>query len=318
MPADSLAKPEPASMWRPLRHEVFRALWIAGVVSNVGTWMQSVGGAWFMTLLTTSPVPVALMQTATSLPVFLVGLPAGAVADIVDRRRLLLFTQAWMLLVAAILSATTFLDLMTPWLLLGLTFALGLGSAMNTPAWQAITPEIVPREDLAAAVTLSGVSFNIARAIGPALGGLFVASAGPAWVFLLNALSFVGVILVIYRWQRDTRPQPLPPERLMSAMRVGWRYVRYSPALVVVIVRAGVVHQLRVGALGAPASRGPSRFGSHAGRVRHTARMRRHRSLGGRNDTARPPRSPCNQHAPRCCDVGVRRSDSESGDCYVR
>ena len=226
------------SIWSPLRNEVFRALWIAGIVSNIGTWMQNVGGAWLMTLLTTSPVLVALMQSATSLPVFLVGLPAGALADIVDRRRLLLFTQGWMLVVAAILSAVSFSGLMTPWSLLGLTFALGLGSAMNMPAWQAITPEIVPREDLPSAVILSSVSFNIARAVGPALGGMLVATAGPAWVFLLNALSFVGVILVIYRWQRDTRPQPLPPERLMSAMRIGWRYVRYSPALVAVIVRA--------------------------------------------------------------------------------
>src|SRR5262245_19780050 len=168
--------------------------------------MQNVGGSWFMTLLTTSPVLVALMQSATSLPVFLVGLPAGALADIVDRRRLLLLTQGWMLLVAVALSAVTFLGLMTPSSLLGLTFALGLGSAMNMPAWQAITPEIVPREDLTAAVTLSGVSFNIARAIGPALGGVLVATAGPAWVFLVNALSFVGVIIVIYRWRRDTRP----------------------------------------------------------------------------------------------------------------
>jgi len=223
-----------------LRHQVFRALWIAGIVSNIGTWMQNVGGAWYMTLLTTSPVLVALMQSATSLPVFLVGLPAGALADIVDRRRLLLFTQAWMLLVAAVLAAVSFLGVITPWSLLGLTFALGLGSAMNMPAWQAITPEIVAREDLPSAVTLSSVSFNIARAVGPALGGVIVATAGPAWVFLLNALSFVGVIIVIYRWRRDTRPQPLPPERLLSAMRIGWRYVRYSPALVVVILRAGV------------------------------------------------------------------------------
>src|SRR5262245_52077811 len=177
------------SAWSPLRAPVFRALWIATVVSNVGTWMQNVGAAWFMISLSPSPTLVALVQAATSLPVFLVGLPAGALADIVDRRRLLLWTQGWMLVITAVLSGLTFLGMVTPWMLLMLTFALGLGAALNAPAWQAIVPELVPRSGLQAAVTLNGVGFNVARAVGPALGGVVVAVAGVGTVFLLNSVS---------------------------------------------------------------------------------------------------------------------------------
>src|SRR6478672_3946904 len=132
------------SAWAPMSHPVFRALWIASLVSNIGTWMQNVGAAWTMTSLSPSPLMVALVQSATSLPVFVVGLPAGAVADIVDRRRLLLVTQTWMLAAAALLAVLAFVDLMTPTTLLVLTFALGIGAAMNTPTWLAITPELVP------------------------------------------------------------------------------------------------------------------------------------------------------------------------------
>src|SRR6266850_4487350 len=138
-----MADEEPTSVWSPLEHSVFRALWIASLVSNIGTWMQNVGGVWLMSSFSASPFLVALMQTATSLPVFLVGLPAGALADIVDRRRLLLVSQGWMLLSAAALGVLTLIGFMSPWILLALTFALGLGAAMNTPAWQAIVPEVV-------------------------------------------------------------------------------------------------------------------------------------------------------------------------------
>jgi len=180
------------------------------------------------------------MQTATSLPVFLVGLPAGALADIIDRRRLLLFWQGWMLVAAGALGLLTLLGATTPWLLLILTFALGLGSAMNAPAWQAITPELVSRAELPAGVALNSVGFNIARAVGPALGGFAVAAAGPASVFLLNAASFVGVIIVLYRWNRLHRHNALPTERMVGAIRAGLRYVHYAPALDAVLVRVGV------------------------------------------------------------------------------
>lgn len=224
----------------PLRQPLFRSLWIASIASNIGTWMQNVGGAWLMTSLTPSPLMVALMQTATSLPVFLVGLPAGALADIVDRRRLLLFWQTWMLVAAALLGILTLFGATTPGILLGLTFALGLGSAMNAPAWQAIVPELVSRAQLTTAVTLNSAGFNVARAVGPALGGIIVAAASPAAVFLLNAASFLGVIAVIYFWQRQPRKSALPAERIVGAIRAGLRYMHHEPALRAVLVRTAV------------------------------------------------------------------------------
>jgi MFS family permease len=229
-----------ASAWSPLRQPVFRSLWIAAVASNIGTWMHDVGAVWLMTSLAPSPLMVALMQTATSLPFFLLALPAGALADIVDRRRVLLLMQGWMLVVAALLSVLALMGAITPWLLLAFTFALGVGAAMTTPAWQAITPELVSHEELPAAVGLSGVGINLARAIGPALGGLIVAAAGSPAVFLLNAASFVGVMLVLSRWQRSPRPSALPAEQVLGAMRAGVRYIWHAPAVRTVLMRSGV------------------------------------------------------------------------------
>ncbi len=226
-----------STAWSPLRFHVFRSLWIAAIVSNVGTWMQNVAGAWLMTSLSQSPVLVTLMQTATSLPVFLVVLPAGALADIVDRRRVLLFTQGWMCLSAAGLGVLSFVGAISPWSLLGFTFSLGLGAAMNMPVWQAIMPELVPRVELAAAVSLNGVAFNIARALGPALGGAVVAFAGPGPVFLLNALSFFGVILVIFKWERKPRKASAPSEHVIGAIRTGARYTVHAPELRAVLFR---------------------------------------------------------------------------------
>src|SRR5256886_7179434 len=202
------------SAWTPLSHSVFRALWIASLVSNTGTWMQNVSAAWAMTSLSPSPFMVALVQSATSLPVLVVGLPAGAVADIVDRRRLLLVTQCWMLVAAGLLAVLTFVGLMTASTLLALTFALGVGVAMNTPTWQAVTSELVPPSELARAVTLNALPVNIGRAVGPALGGVLVAASGPALVFALNAVSFVAVLVVVYRWRREAPRALLPAERV--------------------------------------------------------------------------------------------------------
>jgi MFS family permease len=225
------------SAWSPLRKSLFRWLWIASIVSNLGTWMQNVGGSWLMTSLSSSALLVALMQAATSLPVFLVGIAAGAIADIVDRRKLLLVTQTWMLVAAALLGLSTFLKLTTPWVLLSLTFLLGLGAAMNGPVWQAMIPELVGREELSSAVALNGVGYNIARAIGPALGGIVVASMGAASVFILNALSFLAVIVVVKRWDRPSRSNPLPAERFVGAIRAGFRYVRHTPLLHFIFIR---------------------------------------------------------------------------------
>src|SRR5438876_179022 len=199
--------------------------------------MHDTSAAWLMTGLAPSPLMVSLMQTATSLPFFLLALPAGALADIADRRRLLLVTQAWMLVAAAALGVCTVLGRTGPWLLLSLTFCMGLGNALNAPAWQATTPDLVPREELAAAVALGGISVNVARAVGPALGGLLVAALGAGWVFLLNAASFLGVVVVLARWHREVPRARLPPEDVPGAMRAGVRYVRHSAPFRAVLAR---------------------------------------------------------------------------------
>jgi MFS family permease len=227
----------PVSAWAPLRRRVFFALWIAALASNLGTWMQNVGAAWLMTSLSKSPLMVSLIQTASSLPIVLLALPGGALADIVDRRRLLIFSQVWMMVAAGALGLLTLLHMTTEWTVLGLSFMLGIGSALNAPAWQAIIPELVPREELAAAVTLNGINFNLARAAGPALGGFVVAWLGSGANFVLNAASFLGVMIVLYAWRRESRPGVLPAERILSAIRVGVRYVRHAPALRAVLVR---------------------------------------------------------------------------------
>src|SRR6266849_2984128 len=227
------------SAWSPLRESVFRALWIATVVSNIGTWMQDVGESWLMTSLSPSPVLVALVETAGSLPVVLLALPAGALADVVDRRRLLLLMQIWMVVAAGAMGILALMGHMTPGRLLSLTFLLGIGTAMSNPAWQAITPELVPADELPAAIALSGVGINIARAFGPALGGLIVAASGPWAVFFLNAASFIAIMVVVYRWRPAPRRSKLPPEDIIGAMRTGTRYLRHSPELQTVLVRSG-------------------------------------------------------------------------------
>ncbi len=229
-----------SSMWSPLRGSLFRALWIASAVSNIGTWMHDVGAAWLMTSLApNSPLLVALMQAASSLPFFLLALPAGAIADVVDRRKMLLWTQGWMLIVATLLGILTLSNITTPWILIGLTFALSLGSSMNMPVWQAIVPELVPKEDMPQAVTLSGIVVNLSRSVGPAIAGIVIARAGTGAVFLLNAASFLGVIAVIYGWKRTPIKSALPSERVLGAMQAGVRYVRNAPVFQSVLIRTG-------------------------------------------------------------------------------
>lgn len=223
-------------MWSPLYQPFFRSLWIANLASLIGTWIHEVGTAWLMTSLTISPFTVSLVQTATTLPIFLVALPAGALADIVDRRRLLLFTQIWMLLAALGLGVTTLAGMASPIVLLFFVFILSLGAAINGPAWQAIIPELVSREEMPSAVTLGSVGFNMARAIGPALGGLVVSLVGPGFTFLLNAISFSGVVIVLQRWRRVPQESTLPAERLIGAMRTGLRYVRNAPKVQAVFI----------------------------------------------------------------------------------
>ncbi|HZE27593.1 MAG TPA: MFS transporter [Terriglobales bacterium] len=234
--------PSPAahsvSAWAPLREPLFRSLWIAAIISYIGTWMQSVGAGWMMTMLTMSPLMVGLVQAAVALPVFLVILPAGALADTVDRRQFLLITQGWMVLASGTLGVLTLFHVVTPWVLLGFTFVLGLGAVMNDPAWQAITPELVPPEQHAAAVAMNSAGFNVARAVGPALGGMVIAAAGSGTAFLLNALSFFGVIVVLYRWKRPPAER-IEPEALWDAVWSGICYVRRSPLVQSVLIRTG-------------------------------------------------------------------------------
>lgn len=230
----------------PLHRPIFRRLWLASLVSNVGGWMQDTAGAWLMTSLTTSPLLIALMQTAASLPAVGLAYPAGAAADIFDRRRLLIFWQSWMLASVAILSALTFAGIVSPATLLALTFLLNIGSALNNPAWQAVVPELVPRPELPDAIAINSAGFNLARAAGPALGGLAVAAfatavRGAGVVFSLNAASFAAVIAVLIAWHR-TPPfkSALPSERIRGSMRSGARYLRHSPPLQAVFLRAFV------------------------------------------------------------------------------
>ncbi len=246
MPASGLESEDDTSTppaWRPLRHPLFRDRWLASIASNTGSWMQDTAATWLMTSLTSSPLLIALMQTAASLPVLIFGLPAGAMADILDRRRLLVFWQAWMLAAAVLLSMLTLGGGIGPWMLLGLTLVLNIGSAMNNPAWQAIVPELVPREDLASAISLNSAGYNLARAVGPAFGGLVVAAfatviMGAGATFLINAASFAFVIAMLYRWKRrPLHTSDLPAERLVGSIRAGVRYVRHAAPIRGILIR---------------------------------------------------------------------------------
>ncbi len=200
--------------------------------------MQNVGAGWLMTQLSVSPLMVSLVQAAAAIPVFLVVLPAGALADMVDRRRLLLFTQSWMVIAALALSALTLFDAVTPWMLLAFTFVMGLGAVMNDPAWQAITPEVISPERHASAVALNSAGFNVARAVGPALGGIVVATAGSGWSFLLNAASFFGVIIFLYRWKRPPH-EALATHGVGEAIAESFRYLHGAPKVRSVLIRTG-------------------------------------------------------------------------------
>jgi MFS family permease len=230
-----------AGLARPLRVPIFRRLLIADLVSDIGTFMQNVGAAWLMVSLRAGPGYVALIQTASSLPYFLLALPAGSAGDIFDRRRLILYTETWMVGVALILAVLTMSGLTSPWLLLALTFALSAGDAFENPTWRAILPELVSKDDLAAASALNGIEFNLARAVGPAIAGMVIAAAGLATAFVANVVSFFGVILVVAKWKRPIRDRTAPAETLTGATAAAVRYVRNSPAILTVLARTGVV-----------------------------------------------------------------------------
>jgi len=230
-----------ASVWRPLRGRTFRDLLIADIFSDIGTFMQTVGAAWLMVSLKAGPMYVALTQTASALPFFLFALPAGSLGDIVDRRKLILFTEIWMASVAVALAILVIVGFISPWLLLALTFALSAGDALETPTWRAVLPELVAKEDLEAASALNGIEFNLARALGPGLAGVLIASFGIGTAFVVNAASFIGVIFVVARWKRPHRKRTAPAERVVGATIAALRYVRYSTVVRPLIIRAGAV-----------------------------------------------------------------------------
>ena len=238
--AAPLAHAESQSPVAPLADPVFRMLWMVWLAANVSMWMNDVAAAWLMTSLTTKPIWVALVSSAATLPVFLLGLPSGALADILDRRRYLLMTQLWVAAVAGALCLVTALKLMSPPLLLALMFANGIGLAMRWPVFSAIIPELVPRAQLPAALALTGVSMNASRIIGPLAAGAIIAAAGSAWVFVLNALLCLGSVVLIMRWKRVHVPSPHGREPLLSAMRVGLQFVGQSSRLKAVYVRVGI------------------------------------------------------------------------------
>lgn len=219
------------------RHPVFRALWLATLVSNLGGLIQGVGAGWLMATISPSQDMVALVQASTTLPVMIFSLASGALADNFDRRRIMLAAQLFMLAVSVLLAFAAFAGLITPWLLLCFTFLIGCGTALHNPSWQASVGDIVPREDVPAAISLNSMSFNLMRSIGPAFGGAIVAAAGAAVAFAFNAVSYLALIGAIWLWKPEPRPKGLPREHFGSAVVAGLRYVSMSPNLMKVMFR---------------------------------------------------------------------------------
>lgn len=227
------------SPWSPFRQRAFALLWAATLVSNIGTWMHDVGAGWLMTTLTPSPAVVALVQAATTAPIFLFALFAGALADRIDKKRLLIIVNLVMALAAMLMAVTVEIGAMTPALLVAFTFALGAGAAFMAPAWQAVVPSLVPREALSPAIALNSMGINIARAIGPAIAGFLIATIGLAAPFIANAISLVIIIVALMIWRPTTAAgRSLPPEPLLNAMSTGLRHARHNAALKSVLLRA--------------------------------------------------------------------------------
>ena len=221
----------------PLRNPLFRMLWCVWITANLCMWMNDVAAAWLMTTLTTSPLMVALVQTASTLPVFLLGLPSGALADLVDRRRHFILTQVWVAVVGAVACLLVFADAISPPLLIVLTFANGIGLALRWPVFAALVPELVERRQLSSALALNAIAMNVSRIGGPVIAGAVIASLGSAYVFMLNAVVSVGAALVLSRWRRAPKVNALPGERFLGAIRVGVQHVRQSRPMRTALLR---------------------------------------------------------------------------------
>jgi MFS family permease len=228
-----------ASPWAPFRHRAFTVIWIATVVSNVGGWMSAAASGWLMTSLDSTPFIVAMVQVATSLPIFLLAIPAGALSDIVDRRKFLLAGELFIMASSIVFAVLVSRHLITPVSLLLMTFIVSVGSAVNAPPWQAVVNLLVPKADLPPAIALNSAGVNVSRAIGPALGGLAVSAFGIAAPFWIDAFSNAGVIAGLLGWRPPAKERArLPPERFGSAVRAGLRHARYNPHLTATLVRA--------------------------------------------------------------------------------
>lgn len=241
--------PERASPLAPFRHTTFRALWTATLASNLGGLVQTVAAGWMMTTISNSDDMVALVQAATTLPIMIFSLAAGALADNFDRRNIMLIAQILMMAVSAALAIFAVAGWITPWLLLAFTFFIGCGTALHNPSWQASMGDLVPREDLPGAVTLNSMSYNLMRSVGPAIGGMIVAIAGAATAFALNAVSYIALIVALVRWKPQRPPSALPREPFGSAMSAGLRYIAMSPNLLKVLFRSFVFGLSAVSAL---------------------------------------------------------------------
>jgi predicted MFS family arabinose efflux permease len=228
-----------ASAWAPFRHRTFALIWTATVVSNVGGWMYSVASGWLMTSLDPDPFIVSMVLVANSLPMFLFAIPAGALVDIVDRRRFLIFGESAITITSTAFAVLVWLHLITPNSLLVFSFIVTVGSAVTAPAWQAVVTELVPKSDLSSAVAANGVGVNVSRAVGPALGGVVAGTLGIAAPFWLNAFSNLGVIAALVGWRAPKRSdEHLSPEPFSSAVRTGLRYARYNSHLSATLMRA--------------------------------------------------------------------------------
>jgi len=296
--------------WAPLRHRAFRALWLASFTALTGSWIADSTAAWLMTSLSTSPLQVALVSSAITLPILMMALPAGAAADLFDRRLVLMVTQVWVTVVLLVLFAVSFTGKLTAELLLVLTFVHGIGNAIRFPVTAAMTPGLVPRTDLPNALALHGVSFNGARVVGPVLAGLLLTWIAGAWVFLICALISMIVTVAYARGAAQQRTSSLPNERFVAAMRLGLQFSRQTPAMV-----AALAH-VRGGDAGLAAAGRPRPAGRRCRHLHAAALGHGHRRDRGRACAARAAAPPEPRPAARrfCNHAGGRHRRTVAGD----